>query len=95
MHGAPLIRNLTNRNVLPIIISGSGVRDVHQLDHPSFIDFALFLGTDFFQCIIKNLGPAHALNFIREYRTIERVVDFETKCLGLTHQAYLAEVQLA
>ena len=89
------MRNLTNRNVPLTLVSGSDVRAVLQLDHPSFIDFALLLGTDFSQRI-KKIGPTRALKFIREHRTIERVIDLETKYLPrLPHQAYLAEVQLA
>ena len=69
------------------------VRAVLQLDHPSFVDFALFLG--YFQWSSK-MSVLRALKFIRKHRTIERVIDLETKYLPrLPHQAYPAEVQLA
>lgn len=50
--------------------------DSLQLDQNRFIDFALLLGTDFSQRI-KNVGPARALKFIREYGSIERIIEHE------------------
>ena len=54
------------------------MRDALQLDREAFVDFALLLGTDFSQRI-KNVGPARALKFIRQHRTIERVLEQESK----------------
>ncbi len=76
-------------------MTGSDVRTMLELDYDSFIDFALLLGTDFSERI-KNLGPARALKFIREYGSIERVIASETKYTPrLPADAYLAEVELA
>lgn len=59
------------------MISGADIREVLQLTRASFVDFAFLLGTDFSQRI-KNVGPARALRFIKEYGSIERVIEAET-----------------
>lgn len=78
-----------------IVVSGSEVRHALQLDHERFIDFVLLLGTDFSQRI-KNVGPHRALKFIREYGTIERILEreqqFPPRTPGIT---YLQQVALA
>jgi len=95
IYEAPLIRNLTNRQVPLTVVSGADIRTVLQLDRSSFVDFALLLGTDFSQRI-KNVGPARALKFIREHGSIERVIELETKYLPrLPQQAYLQQVEQA
>ncbi|KAG6919813.1 hypothetical protein DXG01_000315 [Tephrocybe rancida] len=95
VYEAPLVRNLTSKNMPLTVVSGAEIRTVLQLDRASFIDFALLLGTDFSQRI-KNVGPARALKFIREHKSIERVIELETKyALPLSQQAYLDQVQIA
>lgn len=95
VYEAPLVRNLTNRNAPLTVVSGAEVRTVLQLDRASFVDFALLLGTDFSQRI-KNVGPARALKFIKEYGSIERVIEFETKYLPrIPPNTYLAQVEIA
>ncbi|KAG6854103.1 hypothetical protein C0991_010517 [Blastosporella zonata] len=95
VYDVPLVRNLTNRNTPLTVVSGAEIRAVLQLSQASFIDFALLLGTDFSQRI-KNVGPARALKFIREHKTIERVIELEKKfSLPLATQAYLDQVKIA
>ncbi|KAF8345313.1 PIN domain-like protein [Amanita rubescens] len=95
LYEVPLLRNITSRHEPLMMMTGSDVRTMLELDYDSFIDFALLLGTDFSERI-KNLGPARALKFIREYGTIERVIASETKYTPrLPADAYLAEVELA
>ncbi|KAF5379098.1 hypothetical protein D9615_005892 [Tricholomella constricta] len=95
VYEAPLVRNLTNRHVPLTIVSGAEIRTTLQLDRASFVDFALLLGTDFSQRI-KNVGPARALKFIREHRSIERVIELEKKYLPrIPHEAYIAQVEIA
>lgn len=93
MYGAPLIRNITNRQEPLVIVSGADVRAVLKLDRASFIDFALLLGTDFSRRI-KNVGPARALKFIREHGSIERIIELETKFPPrVPKQVYLQQVE--
>ncbi|KAJ7158386.1 PIN domain-like protein [Mycena crocata] len=95
VYEAPLIRNITNSNGPLMMLSGAEIRTALQLDRQSFIDFALLLGTDFSQRI-KNVGPARALKFIRQHKSIERVIEAETKYTPrVPAPAYLAEVELA
>ncbi|KAJ7754478.1 PIN domain-like protein [Mycena metata] len=95
VYEAPLIRNITNRNVPLVMLSGTEIRAALQLDRSSFIDFALLLGTDFSQRI-KNVGPVRALKFIRQHKSIERVIEVETKYEPrVPPPAYLAEVEIA
>lgn len=95
IYEAPLIRNISNRTGPISIISGSDVRALLQLSRPSFIDFALLLGTDF-SPRIKNIGPRRALNFIRTYGSIERVLKEEPQYPPrMSPETYLAQVSLA
>ena len=95
MYDAPLIRNLTNRQSPLTVVSGVDIRMVLELDRPSFIDFALLLGTDFSQRIRK-VGPARALKFIKAHGSIERVVELETKYAPqIPQNDYLAQVEVA
>ncbi|KAJ7640896.1 PIN domain-like protein, partial [Mycena polygramma] len=95
IYEAPLIRNLTNRTGPLMLLSGEEIRSVLQLDRSSFIDFALLLGTDFSQRI-KNVGPVRALKFIRQHKSIERVIEVEKKYTPrVPPPAYMAEVELA
>lgn len=90
-----MIRNLSNKNGPLVVISGSDVRTALQLDQAAYIDFALLLGTDFSQRI-KNVGPQRALKFIREYRSIERVLECEPQYPPrIPQQIYLESVGLA
>lgn len=95
IYEAPLIRNISNRTGPISIISGSDVRSLLQLSRSSFIDFALLLGTDF-SPRIKNIGPRRALNFIRTYGSIERVLKEEPQYPPrMSPETYLAQVSLA
>ena len=95
LYEVPLLRNITNRREPLMMMTGSDVRTMLDLTYDSFIDFALLLGTDFSERI-KNVGPARALRFIREYGSIERVIASETKYPPrLPTETYLAQVELA
>ncbi|KAJ7664312.1 PIN domain-like protein [Mycena rosella] len=95
IYEAPLIRNITSRNGPLMVLSGLEIRTALELDRSSFIDFALLLGTDFSQRI-KNVGPSRALKFIRQHKSIERVIEAETKFTPRVPAAtYLAEVEVA
>ncbi|KAJ7485415.1 PIN domain-like protein [Mycena latifolia] len=95
IYEAPLIRNITNRNAPLMMLSGSEIRTALQLDRSAFIDFALLLGTDFSQRI-KNVGPTRALKFIRQHKSIERVIEAEKKYTPrVPAPDYLAEVEVA
>lgn len=56
-----------------MLISGSEVRSALHLDAAAFVDFALLLGTDFAPRI-RGIGPRRALEYIRKYGTIERIL---------------------
>lgn len=77
-----------------VIVSGAEVRAELNLDRDAFIDFALLLGTDFSQRIAK-VGPARAYKFIKNYGSIERIIELETKYLPrVPLEDYLAEVEV-
>ncbi|KAH9060626.1 PIN domain-like protein [Lactarius vividus] len=78
VYGAPLLRNITSKEKPLLLISGSEVRSALRLDAAAFVDFALLLGTDFAPRI-RNIGPHRALQFIREYGTIERILREEKR----------------
>ncbi|THH32067.1 hypothetical protein EUX98_g2107 [Antrodiella citrinella] len=95
VYEVPLLRNLTSRKEPLVVISGAEVRSGLQLDRAGFVDFALLLGTDFSQRI-KNVGPQRALKFIREYGSIERVLENERQYPPRTSQEdYLSQVARA
>ncbi|KAL1757456.1 PIN domain-like protein [Schizophyllum commune] len=77
VYGAPLLRNLSNRQG-PLVLLPASLWDLLHLSRKEYVDFALLLGTDFSQRI-KNVGPARALKFIRTHGSIERIVDEEAK----------------
>ncbi|KAG6335439.1 hypothetical protein ID866_3638 [Astraeus odoratus] len=93
VYEAPLVRNIASRDSPLILISGSEVRTALELDRRRFIDFILLLGTDFSQRI-KNIGPQRALKFIKEYGSIESVVEHEVKYPPrVPVRTYLAQVE--
>lgn len=95
VYEAPMLRGITARESPILVIHGEAIRDTLQLDRASYVDFALLLGTDFSQRI-KNVGPNRALKFIREYGSIERVVEQENRYPPRIPVAdYLAQVGLA
>jgi flap endonuclease-1 len=69
------------------------VRSALHLDPGPFIDFALLLGTDFAPRI-RNIGPHRALQYIRKYGTIERILAEEKQYVPrVPLQAYLEAVR--
>ncbi|KAF8814756.1 PIN domain-like protein [Phlegmacium glaucopus] len=95
VYEAPMIKNITNRLVPLVIVSGAEVRAELDLDRNSFIDFALLLGTDFTQRIV-NVGPMRAYKFIKDHGSIERIIELETKYKPkLSQEDYLAQIEIA
>jgi len=95
VYGAPLLRNITSRDKALLLISGSEVRSALRLDAPSFVDFALLLGTDFAPRIRK-IGPRRALQYIHKHRTIEHILTEEKQYLPrVPLQSYLGAVRAA
>ncbi|KZT50551.1 PIN domain-like protein [Calocera cornea HHB12733] len=94
VYEAPLLRNLTNRNVPLSLISGTDVRNALHLTRDAFVDFALLLGTDFTQRV-KNLGPHTAIKLIRAHGSIEKVMESQTKYVPETPTAYLQQIEVA
>lgn len=95
VYEAPLIRNITNRQVPLVLMSGADIRSKLDLTRESFVDFALLLGTDFSQRI-KNVGPSRALKFIKAYGSIEKVVEEEKEKYPIASIiSYLEQVNMA
>jgi len=93
IYGAPLLRNITNRDKSLLLISGSEVRSALHLDARAFVDFALLLGTDFTPRV-RNIGPRRALQYIRKYGTIECMLAEEKQHVPrVPLQAYLQAVR--
>lgn len=69
---------MTNRLGPLQLIAGAEIRSTLGLDRSGYVDWNLLLGTDFSQRL-KNVGPARALKFIREYGSIEKVLESEVK----------------
>ncbi|KAI9465765.1 PIN domain-like protein [Lactarius psammicola] len=84
VYGAPLLRNITSKDKPLLLIAGSEVRSALRLDAAAFVDFALLLGTDFAPRI-RNIGPRRALQYIRKYGTIERILREEKKYVPRAH----------
>jgi len=97
VYEAPLVRNMTSRDPF-LRICGSQVRDTLGLTRDQYIDFAILLGTDFSQRI-TNVGPVRAFKFIKEFRSIENIVDSIASdpkySLKIPRAAYLAQVDIA
>ena len=98
VYGAPMLRNLTTRNLPLSLISSTAIPPALELSRASFTDFALLLGTDFSRRI-KNVGPTRALRLLQAHGSIEAVLDRETQYVSAwnleTRATYLAEIALA
>ncbi|KIJ32168.1 hypothetical protein M422DRAFT_35967 [Sphaerobolus stellatus SS14] len=95
IYEAPLLRNITSRNSPLMLYSATEIREALQLDQPSYIDFAVLLGTDFSQRI-KNLGPHRAIKLIQQHGKIETLLEKEKKFVPrIPQEAYLDQVQIA
>ncbi|KAI9509050.1 PIN domain-like protein [Russula earlei] len=92
IYGAPLLRNITNRDKSLLLISGSEVRSALRLDARAFVDFALLLGTDFAPRV-RNIGPRRALQYIRKHGTIESILAEEKHLPRVPLQTYLQAVR--
>jgi len=95
IYGAPLLRNITNKDKPLLLMSGPEVQSALRLDARAFVDFALLLGTDFAPRIRK-IGPHRALQYIRKYGTIEAILAGEKQYVPrVPLQAYLQAVREA
>lgn len=74
IYEAPLLRGLGSRSSPLLEVDGAQVRAALELQRKSFIDLALLCGTDFSKRI-KNIGPNRALKLIREFHSIENVLE--------------------
>lgn len=101
VYEAPLLRNLTTRDLPLMLISGSDVRQYFNLDRDSFVDFALLLGSDF-SPRLHGLGPSRAIKLIQSEGSIEGVLRSErAKTTGrkflpeprLSEEEYLKQVE--
>ncbi|KAG9313407.1 PIN domain-like protein [Chiua virens] len=95
IYETPMLRGITTRESPLVVIHGDAIRATLDLDRAGFVDFALLLGTDFSQRI-KHVGPSRALKFIRQYGSIERVVELERRYPPrVPVEEYLAQVGVA
>ncbi|RXW16487.1 hypothetical protein EST38_g9374 [Candolleomyces aberdarensis] len=95
VYGATLMRNFASAHAPLELISGKDIQDRLELDRQAYIDFALLLGTDFSQRL-KSVGPIRALNFIKEYGSIEDILNSETKYPPRSsHDEYINEIRAA
>jgi flap endonuclease-1 len=76
VYSAPLLRNLTRRDLPLVSVSARDVCRALRLSHTGFVEFALLLGTDFTPRI-RGVGPSRALRFLHAHGSIERVVQAE------------------
>ncbi|KAF9568683.1 PIN domain-like protein [Agrocybe pediades] len=98
VYDAPLVKNVTSATEPLIVVSGSDIRSVLDLDRSAFIDFALLLGTDFTERI-NNVGPVRAYQLIKDHGCIEDVLEaikdngrYKPK---IPVDAYLAQIRIA
>ncbi|XP_006463325.1 hypothetical protein AGABI2DRAFT_225025 [Agaricus bisporus var. bisporus H97] len=95
VYGAPIVRNFTSHGNPLTVIHGNDVREALDLSNDACIDFAILLGTDFSQRI-RNVGPIRALKLIKEYETIENILNSQTKHQPtIPHEEYMAQVESA
>ncbi|KAG8999062.1 hypothetical protein FRB93_013332 [Tulasnella sp. JGI-2019a] len=101
VYEAPLLRRITSREDPLMYVSGREVREALNLSRPSFVDFALLLGSDFTQRL-AGLGPSRAIKLIQSKGSIEAIVQSErTKETGtkflpepkFTEEEYLKQVE--
>jgi flap endonuclease-1 len=77
------------------MIHGNDVREALELSNDACIDFAILVGTDFSRRI-RNCGPMRALKLIKEYETIENILNSQTKYQPAESRAqYMAQVNSA
>lgn len=74
IYGAPLIRNITAHSEPLSLIYSADIPAELKLSAPSFVDFAILIGTDF-SSRLKGLGPHRALKLLQTHETIERALE--------------------
>ena len=90
-----MLRNVAGRGSPLVSIPGKSVREALNLSRPGFVDFILLLGTDFSRRI-KKVGPHRALKFIRDYGSIEHILENESQYPPrIPIPSYLEQISLA
>ncbi|KZS96320.1 PIN domain-like protein [Sistotremastrum niveocremeum HHB9708] len=95
VYEAPMLRNFGSRSMPLVEVDGSEVRRALQLPRSSFVDFALLLGTDFSRRL-KRIGPVNALKLIKEFESIEKLIDdpkYTDRLPSEGRTEYMGEVQ--
>ncbi|CCO28802.1 hypothetical protein BN14_02800 [Rhizoctonia solani AG-1 IB] len=93
MYNAPLLRNLTNRN-LPLQIIPPSVEINLGLSRSAFMDAAILMGTDFVKRV-GGIGPVTAWRLMHEYGSIEVMLEQEPKFRPSDVAEYLEQVKVA
>ncbi|VDC00123.1 unnamed protein product [Peniophora sp. CBMAI 1063] len=78
VHEAPLLRGLSSRDRPLTIIHGADLRTALNLEHSTFVDFALLLGTDFAPRV-HGVGPVRARKLVDAFGSIESVLAKDRK----------------
>lgn len=74
VYQAPLLRNVTSHADPLVVVDSALIPAQLSLSVPSFIDFAILIGTDFTQRL-RGLGPNRALKLLQNHDNIEKVLD--------------------
>ncbi|KAG8816070.1 hypothetical protein FRC17_000475 [Serendipita sp. 399] len=78
LYGAPLLRNITDKNKPLWEIAGADIPEALELSRDAFVDFGLLCGTDFTRRI-PNVGPNRSFKFMKEYGSVEKMLKNEKK----------------
>lgn len=91
---ATLLRNIASGNKPIEIIEGSALRSAYDLTREQYIDFLILSGTDA-SSRIKGVGPVKALKLIREFGTIEAILENDEQIRQRVAFDYHEEVDAA
>ncbi len=78
-------------NVIPYSINLKESLTNLEIDQFQLVDMAILIGNDYFPGI-KNIGPKHALKFIKTYRNLDNVIEHEKERYdfsSLTHETMM------
>ncbi|CAE6423436.1 unnamed protein product [Rhizoctonia solani] len=93
MYNAPLLRNLTKRNV-PLQVIPPSVETYLGLSRAAFMDAAILMGTDFVRRV-GGIGPSTAWRLMHKYGSIEVMLEQEPKFRPSDIAEYLEQVKVA
>jgi flap endonuclease-1 len=91
VYNAPLLRNMTNRQV-PLQIIPPSVETGLGLSRAAFVDAAILMGTDFVRRL-GGVGPSTAWRLMNTYGSIERMLEQESKFRPPDVAEYLEQVR--